>query len=94
MAFAEDKWTFLVLFTLYGIYAAATEGISKALISNKKKKKDTATAIGTYTAFQSIVTLVASTLAGWIWYQYGAAFVFMYASIVATGVVVWLIKKI
>ncbi|MFA6436261.1 MAG: MFS transporter [Candidatus Gracilibacteria bacterium] len=69
-------YTLMGLFFLYGIYAAATEGISKAWISNITDKADTATAIGTYTGFQSICTMLASSLAGLIWYQFspGATF--------------------
>lgn len=63
---------YIVLFSLYGIYAAATEGVSKAWISNISDQKDIATAIGTYSAFQSICTMLASSLAGLIWYQFGA----------------------
>jgi MFS family permease len=67
---------FVALFFLYGIYAAATEGVSKAWITNISDKADTATAIGTYTAFQSICTLIASSLAGLIWLKFGAAATF------------------
>src|ERR1700741_78755 len=47
-------YSFFGLFFLYGLYAAATEGISKAWISNIVDKREVATAIGTYSAFQSI----------------------------------------
>ena len=57
------------LFFLYGFYAAATEGISKAWITNICAKEDTATAIGTFTAFQSICTMIASSLAGLLWFM-------------------------
>jgi MFS family permease len=67
---------FVALFFLYGIYAAATEGVSKAWITNISGKTDTATAIGTYTAFQSICTLIASSLAGLIWMKFGATATF------------------
>lgn len=70
-------YTLMGLFFLYGIYAAATEGISKAWISNITDKADTATAIGTYTGFQSICTMLASSLAGLIWYQFGASATFL-----------------
>ncbi len=81
MAFNNNLYFFFVLFFVYGIYAAATEGISKAWISNITDKKDTATAIGTYTGFQSICTLVASSLAGLVWYEFGAMAVFLIAAI-------------
>ncbi|MDF2191218.1 MFS transporter [Paraflavitalea sp. CAU 1676] len=76
MASATDKYLIYGLFFLYGIYAAATEGVSKAWISNLVDNKDTATAIGTFTAFQSICTLLASSMAGLLWYYYGANIIF------------------
>ena len=72
MSAISGIYAFIGLFFLYGIYAAATEGISKAWISNISDKKDTATAIGTYSGFQSICTMLASSAAGLIWYQFGA----------------------
>lgn len=76
MSVSGNIYFFAGLFLLYGIYAAATEGISKAWISNITDKKDTATAIGTYSGFQSICTMIASSLAGLIWYQFGARTIF------------------
>ncbi|HLP50257.1 MAG TPA: MFS transporter [Chitinophagales bacterium] len=58
---------FVILFVLYGIYAASTDGISKALISNMVPKTETASAIGTFAGLNSIAVLLASTLAGVIW---------------------------
>jgi MFS family permease len=72
MAFNRNLYIFFALFTLYGFYAAATEGVAKAWISNICSKKDTATAIGTYTAFQSICTLIASSLSGFLWFRFGS----------------------
>ncbi len=77
------------LFFLYGIYGATTEGISKAWISNIIDKKDTATAIGTYSGFQSICTMLASALAGLIWYQFGAAVTFVVTGIATVCVIVY-----
>lgn len=82
------------LFFLYGIYAAATEGISKAWISNITDKKDTATAIGTYSALQSICTMLASTLTGFIWFQFGATAAFMLTSTVALLVAVYFMTSV
>lgn len=79
MAFNTSNIGFYILFFLYGIYAACTEGISKAMISNIAERKDTATAIGTYTAFVSICTLVASSVAGMLWYQFGAPALFLFS---------------
>lgn len=76
MAVAESLPIFLILFFLYGIYASATEGISKAWISNITDKKDIATAIGTFSGLQSICTMLASSLTGLIWFRFGATAAF------------------
>jgi len=78
------------MFLLYGIYSAATEGISKAWISNICDKKDTATAIGTYTAFQSVLTMIASTLTGLLWYNFGPSLAFIVTGSVSFLVVIYL----
>lgn len=92
MAFANTLAAFIGLFFLYGLYAAATEGIAKAWISNISEKKDTATAIGTYTAFQSICALLASSLAGLVWYVAGAAATFTLSAAVAL-LVAWYVSR-
>ncbi|HEX8355861.1 MAG TPA: MFS transporter, partial [Segetibacter sp.] len=94
MAIAEGFAMFILLFFIYGIYAAATEGIAKAWISNIVSSKETATAIGTYSGFQSIVTLLASTLAGVIWYTLGADVLFGSAALVAILVIIYITFKI
>ena len=66
----------LVLFFIYGMYAASTEGISKAWISNIVPHNEVATAIGFYTGMQSVCTLLASSLAGWLWYFYSPSVTF------------------
>jgi MFS family permease len=65
-----------VLFFVYGWYAAATEGISKAWISGLAAAQDKATAIGFFTAFQSVAALLASGIAGLLWSSLGAAYTF------------------
>jgi MFS family permease len=81
---------FFVLFFLYGLYAAATEGISKAWISNIVSGNETATAIGTYTGFQSICSLIASSLTGFLWYKFGGIVTFTTTSSVTLLVIVYL----
>jgi MFS family permease len=94
MAFANEIWMFVVLFFLYGLYAAATEGIAKAWISNIVSKKETATAIGTYSGFQSIAALIASTFAGVIWYTSGASTLFAAAALITFLVILYITFKV
>jgi MFS family permease len=81
---------FIFLFFLYGLYAAATEGIAKAWISNIAGSKEVATAIGTYSGFQSIAALIASSLAGFTWFTFGAAPTFIISAIATLAVVLYL----
>jgi len=68
--FVNNIWIFFGIFILYAVYAASTEGISKAWISNICNKEDTATAIGFYTGFASILTLLSSILTGILWFVF------------------------
>lgn len=63
----------IVAFVCYALYAATTEGISKAWISRLVPPSETATALGAYTALQSMGAFWASTLTGWVWYYAGGA---------------------
>jgi MFS family permease len=89
-AFNNNSILFLALFFLYGVYAAATEGISKAWISNMVSKKETATAIGTYTGFQSIAALMASSFCGFLWLTAGPKATFLITAGVTLIVIVYL----
>jgi MFS family permease len=89
--FASSFIAFGVLFLFYGIYYASTEGISKALISNMAAKQDTATAIGFYNSFASIFTLLASSLAGLLWYSIGPKAMFMISGIGVLAMSVYLL---
>ncbi|MDA0973424.1 MAG: MFS transporter [Bacteroidetes bacterium] len=86
---AEGPKLLLVCFFLYGLYAAATEGVSKAWLSTSCDKKETATAIGTFTAFQSLTALVASSLAGIIWFNLGAKYMFIFSAVLTLAVVIY-----
>jgi MFS family permease len=89
MGSSNNMYFIIALFFLYGIYSAATEGISKAWISNISDKKDTATAIGTYSAFQSVCAMLASSLAGFIWYKFGSDATFIITASITTIVIIY-----
>jgi MFS family permease len=80
-----------VAFFIYGIYAAATEGITKAWITNMAHTTNTATAIGFYTSCESICTLLASIIAGAIWENMGSSATFLMTSCAAASVIVYYI---
>jgi MFS family permease len=83
--------TMLLLLGLYGLYAASTEGISKAWITNLVPRNEAATAIGFFTGLQSIAALCASSLAGLLWYMYGAHVPFLVSAMGAVGVLAYFV---
>ena len=90
MAHFHDEYALATLFLLYGLYAAATDGISKAWISTLVAKEDTATALGSFAGFQSIAALLASSLAGLLWMLAGAEISLLTTAIAACAVAVYL----
>lgn len=85
-ALGTSTYLLFVAFFLYGLYAAATEGIAKAWISNLAHEKNTATAIGFYTSGQSIGSLLASVLAGLLWTGISSTTPFLVTASAAVGV--------
>lgn len=80
MASVHSQFALVLWMPVYGLYAAATEGISKAWISNTVPGNETATAIGSYSGLQSIAAMMASTVAGLLWLCCGPA-----VTLVCTG---------
>ncbi len=93
-AFRPSIAVIFILFALYGIYAAATEGVIKAWITNIAHEKNTATAIGFYTSCESICTLLASILAGALWTIAGSTPTFLTTAIVAIVVFLYFLLRI
>jgi len=90
MALTQRISVVIALFFFYGIYSAATESVAKAWISNLSAREYTATAIGTYTAFQSLAAIFASGLAGLLWQLAGSAWALGVSAVVAAGVGIYL----
>jgi len=90
MGFAVVWWQFAIIFFLYGLYAASTEGVSKALISNISAKEETATAIGFYTSFASIFALLSSSIGGLLFF-YSPKLMFVFSGTGALLVVVYFV---
>ena len=88
-AFDPSITVIFLLFALYGIFSAATDGISKAWITNIAHNKNTATAVGFYTSCQSICTLGASTIAGFIWSNLGSSYTFIITAAIAFIVMIY-----
>ncbi len=83
MSFHPSMPVIIILFMIYGIYAASTESISKAWITNISKKEDAATALGFYNSFASLFTMLASFTAGLLWTVFTPSAPFIFSAVSA-----------
>ena len=100
-ALAQTGWQIWMLFGLYGIYYASTEGVAKALVADLVPESQRGTAYGLFNAAIGITALPASLLAGLLWQGAGswtgfgpsAPFLFGAALALFASVLLWLRVK-
>jgi MFS family permease len=90
-AFATSEFAIWALFALYGVYAAATEGVSKALVADLSTPQNRGTAMGLMHTVQGLLAFVASTAAGLLWTHINPAAPFLYGAICAVAAAVLLL---
>ncbi len=66
-AFANQGWHVWLLFLCYGVYAAATEGVGKALVTDLVPRAQRGAALGWFGGLTGAAALPANVLAGWLW---------------------------
>ena len=81
-----------ILFAFYGIYAATTEGILKAWVSDLVAYEKVASAVGLITMMSSIAMFLGSILTGYLWDIFGSSVPFYLSSAVSLIVALSLIK--
>jgi MFS family permease len=70
-----------LLFALYGIPYAATEGMTRAYVCDLAGPERRATVLGAYTFVLGLAALPSSTLAGWLWDSVSHAAPFLLSAI-------------
>jgi MFS family permease len=70
-ALSRTGWQVWVLFILYGIYYAATEGVVKAMIADLVSPQHRGTAYGLHNAAVGLTAFPASLIAGLLWQGMG-----------------------
>jgi len=68
------------LFAAYGLYIAATDGSSKALISRTVPDENRASAMGLYATVSGVASFVASSIGGVLWTTVGPWATFVYGA--------------
>jgi MFS family permease len=94
-AFINETFFIWIFFAFYGLYAAATEGVSKAWISDLVPDEMRGSAIGLMTMLSSFAIMLGSITAGFLWDQFGAIVPFLISAVVSliVGIVVLSVKK-
>ena len=98
-AFSQTGWQIWVLFGLYGVYYAATDGVAKAFIADLVPNEHRGTAYGLYNATIGLMALPASVMAGLLWqgafgwqgFGPSAPFLFGAALALVAGLLFWVL---
>ncbi len=81
-AFVSNPTTIWVLFGLYGLFMAITDGVSRAFVS-ELTKENKATALGLYHAIVGVTVFPANSIGGLLWHRINVQAPFLYASILS-----------
>lgn len=99
-ALATQIWQTWALFLIYGIYAAATDGVSRAFVADMIPKTVRGTAMGWFNGMTGFSALPANIIGGWLWSVAGAPATFIFgawmsllALLLAIAWMPWLKKK-
>ena len=84
-----------ILFALYGIYTAATEGVSKAWVSDLIPDEQRGSGIGLLTMLSSFAIMLGSFAAGFLWDEFGSIIPFLISAVISLiiGIMILLIRK-
>jgi MFS family permease len=78
----NSAWVWL-LFPIYGIYIAATDGVSKAYISESIVEKESGTYFGIYQSGLALCTFLSSFIGGILWTKIAPSATFYFGSAMA-----------
>lgn len=79
----DPAWVW-ILFPIYGIYIAFTDGVSKAYIAEFITERESGTYFGIYQTGTAICQFFASFIAGILWTSVGASAPFLYGGFMAS----------
>jgi MFS family permease len=87
----EGKYLWL-LFGVYGLYSAFTEGVEKALIADIAPASQKATMMGLHATLVGIGLLPASLIGGFLWSYLGSKYTFLFGGIMGVAASMAMLK--
>ncbi|MEO8287945.1 MAG: MFS transporter [Chloroflexota bacterium] len=82
-AYATQGWNAWVLFVVYGIYAAANEGVAKAYVTDLVPREARGTAMGWFNGMIGFAALPANVIGGWLWSVASSPATFMFGALMS-----------
>ncbi|MEI7451963.1 MAG: MFS transporter [Candidatus Falkowbacteria bacterium] len=83
LGFINQAWLIWILFPLYGLYMALTDGVSRSYISTIVPATQSGTAFGAYQTVVGLCAFLASFIAGWLWNLLSPSAPFVFGGIMA-----------
>ncbi len=101
LALSNTGWQIWALYSIYGVYYAATDGVAKAMVADFVPEAQRGTAYGIYNAAIGIMVFPASVIAGLLWQGvgawtgFGASAPFYFGAVLAltSGILFWQLVK-
>jgi len=89
-AYANTGGQALVLFVIYGVYAAANEGVAKAFVADMIPREARGTAMGWFNGMIGFAALPANVIGGWLWGVASSTATFLFGALMS-GIAVALV---
>ncbi len=92
--FIKDPAYLWIIFPIYGLYIAFTDGVSKAYVSQFIEKKESGSYFGLYQTLMAIGIFLASSIGGILWSKISPSATFYYGSLTsAIALLVFFISR-
>lgn len=89
LGLVKADWWMWVIFPIYGIYIALTDGVSKAYIAAMVPAERSGTAFGAYMMLTGVCAFASSFIAGLLWKYVNSSAPFLFGAFCATVAVIW-----
>ncbi len=81
--FIKNSWYLWILFPIYGVYIASTDGVAKAYLGEFIQEKQAGAVYGFYQMVIAIATFFASWFGGLLWVKVNSSMTFYYGAVMS-----------